>query len=703
MRPHLIVSLCTTVAACGFVSQAFGQTASPLEFTLDLMAPCSATTCTGTHPTDGGFQVQANSFSYTSPSSSYGVAALGLNAPVACDEIAASGTAGATGATRLAPHFANTTLSGGALDFNAGGDSIVDLNSLSFDGSNPAGVSTLYSNYATPSLPAQVTCYQIGIVGSSAANYASGPKGIFRATFEDHVAGEPWVSVQTVNSPNSSAASAPAGGPSSPTPVNTMAYVVQIHNASSATNWRLTLGYDHQYFSSAVSGTAPWACVLGSGIPQPGATSGNCSSISLPYTLKATDVQSATNSIYIYVDNTGSSFASTKWPTLTTAFYPALAAVFPPFGTYPQRLDDKVAVASGNNLPTQNIGAITCNNNKTATACTLTGVDGGTVPAQVTFRNTVNSSGLVNVDPLAYFVSPYGGHTLPSTADTLNSASVSNVSCSDPNGILASPLTATSFATSAGTVNGATATGALQLAFTFKAAGLLYVSGTASCTATVAASAHAPALSAPVSFTITMLPAQATHLSVSAPAGTTAGSAFNSLLVMAKDAAENTVATYSGTVHFSSTDGFAVLPANTILSGGTGTFGATLKSAGTQTISVVDAAAPSISGTSGSINVDPAPATHYVVAAPSAVNAGAPFNISVTAKDAFNNTDTNYGGLVHFTSTDNSAVLPADMALTFGVATPSVTLNAMGTSATIATTDTASASISGSSGSITIN
>jgi hypothetical protein len=48
-------------------------------------------------------------------------------------------------------------------------------------------------------------------------------------------------------------------------------------------------------------------------------------------------------------------------------------------------------------------------------------------------------------------------------------------------------------------------------------------------------------------------------------------------------------------------------------------------------------------------------------------------------------------------------VLPADMTLTFGVATPSVTLNAMGTSATVAATDTVSASISGSSGSITIN
>jgi len=697
MRPHLIVLLCTTAAACGFTSQGFGQTTPPIEFSLDLLAPCSAAACSGTHPTDSGFALQANSFTYSSPSSSYGLATLGLSAPVVCDEIAQSGIGGAAGSTRIAPHFANSTLQGGALDFNAGGDSVVDVNSLSFDGSNPAGLATLYSNYATPSLPAQVSCYQIGAVSGAAAHYAAGANGIFRGAFEEHFAGEPWVSVRTVNSPNATAPSAPTG-PSSPTLTNTMGYVVQIHNASSAANWRLALGYDHQYFSSAVSGTAPWACVLGSSIPQPGATSGACSAIGLPYTLKASDVQSATNSIYIFVDNTGSSAAVANWPALTSAFYPAVAAVFPPFGTYPQRFDDKVAVASGNNLPTQNIGTIVCANNKTSTACTLTSADGGAVPAQATYHNTINTSGLVNIDPLAYYVNPYSGSTLPSTVDTLNSASVSNVSCSDPNGILANPLAAASFATST------SATGALQLAFTFKAAGSLYVAGTASCTATVAAPNRAPdALAAKLAFAVTMLPAQATHFAISVPATATAGSSFSNLVVTAQDAASNTVAAYNGTVHFSSSDGFAVLPANTVLSGGTGTFNATLKSAGGQTISAVDTLTPALTGTSASISVSPAAATHLTVTAPPTTNAGVPFSISVTAKDAFNNTATNYGGTVHFTSTDNSAALPANMTLTFGVGTPSVTLNAMGTSATVSATDTVSGSVNGTSGSITIN
>jgi len=704
---HLLIWLCTTGAACGFSSQAFAQAGYPLEFSLDLLAPCSATTCAGIHPTDTGVQVQANTFNYAALSDShgaYGLATLGLTAPMACDEIAQSGTGGAVGATRFAPHFANTTLAGGALDFNAGGDSVVDLNSLAYDGNSPVGVTTIYSNYAAAALPPQVTCYQLNPVGGGAPNYAQGPNGIFRSVFDDHVAGEPWVSVQTVNSPNATAPSAPSGsgsstsGTPSATPSNTMAYIVQIHNASSAANWRLSLGYDHEYFSAAMSGYAPWACVLGSSIPQPGSTTGTCSPISLPYSLKAADVQAATNSIYIFVDNTGSSAASTNWSTLTSAFYPTVAAVFPPFGRYPQRFDDKAAVASGNNLPTQNIGAIVCANDKTSTACTLSSADGGAVPTQVKYHNSINSGGLVNVDPVAYYVNPYSGNTLPSAADTLSAANVTNVSCSDPNGILANPLAAGSFSTSTG------ATGALQLAFTFKAAGPLYVAGTANCTATAAAPNRAPGvLTAKLTFTITMLPAQATHLAVSAPASATAGAAFNSLVVTAKDAAENIVSTYSGTVHFTSSDGLAVLPANAVLGGGTGTFSATLKSAGSQTISAADAVTASISGTSGSINASPAAATHFGVSAPASTNAGAPFNISVTAKDPFNNTDTNYAGTVHFTSTDSSAVLPADMSLTFGVGTPSVTLNAMGTSATVTATDAASASISNTSNSITIN
>ena len=60
---------------------------------------------------------------------------------------------------------------------------------------------------------------------------------------------------------------------------------------------------------------------------------------------------------------------------------------------------------------------------------------------------------------------------------------------------------------------------------------------------------------------ITVSAAAASVFSISAPATSTAGAAFNAT-VTAKDAFGNTATGYTGTVHFTSTDGQAVLPAN---------------------------------------------------------------------------------------------------------------------------------------------
>jgi hypothetical protein len=72
-------------------------------------------------------------------------------------------------------------------------------------------------------------------------------------------------------------------------------------------------------------------------------------------------------------------------------------------------------------------------------------------------------------------------------------------------------------------------------------------------------------------------PPVATHFSLTAPATASAGSSFN-LTVIALDAANNEVSSYLGTVTFSSTDGRALLPANSTLAGGTGTISVTLES-----------------------------------------------------------------------------------------------------------------------------
>jgi probable HAF family extracellular repeat protein len=92
----------------------------------------------------------------------------------------------------------------------------------------------------------------------------------------------------------------------------------------------------------------------------------------------------------------------------------------------------------------------------------------------------------------------------------------------------------------------------------------------------------------------------ATHFSVSAAATVSAGSAFN-FMVDALDAANKVVATYSGSVHFTSTDTGAELPTNSTLTNGIVNFSAVLTTPGAQTITATDTA--SITGSSNSIQV----------------------------------------------------------------------------------------------------
>jgi hypothetical protein len=204
-----------------------------------------------------------------------------------------------------------------------------------------------------------------------------------------------------------------------------------------------------------------------------------------------------------------------------------------------------------------------------------------------------------------------------------------------------------------------------------------------------------------VTTAIIVSPGAATRLVVSAPGSATAGTAFN-VTITAQDNFNNTITGYSGTVHFTSTDGSAVLPANSTLTYGTGTFSVTLKSAGIQTVAGTDTVSGSITGTSGTITVNPATANHLVVVAPASATDSVAFNFTVTADDAFNNTATGYTGTVHFTSNDAAATLPANATLTSGTGTFSATLNTPGSTLTITATDTVTASINGTSANINV-
>jgi hypothetical protein len=196
---------------------------------------------------------------------------------------------------------------------------------------------------------------------------------------------------------------------------------------------------------------------------------------------------------------------------------------------------------------------------------------------------------------------------------------------------------------------------------------------------------------------ITVSPGAATQLSITAVNGTSAGTSFN-ITVKALDAFNNAATSYSGTVHLTSSDSQATLPANSTLTNGTGTLSVTLKTvgSGSQTITATDTVTASITGTSNPIAVSPGPPTAVSLQAPGAATTGLTFQITVNATDAFGNVAGSYAGTVHFTSTDSQATLPGNTPLTNGSGTFSVTLKTLGMQ-TITASDTVTASLKGSS------
>jgi hypothetical protein len=208
----------------------------------------------------------------------------------------------------------------------------------------------------------------------------------------------------------------------------------------------------------------------------------------------------------------------------------------------------------------------------------------------------------------------------------------------------------------------------------------------------------APAGSA--SFTVN--PAAASTLVVSGfPSPTTAG-ASHAFTVTAEDPYGNVATGYVGTLHFTSSDARAVLPANytfTAADAGSHTFTATLKTAGTQFITATDTVNAGITGTDSGITVQPAAASKFVLTGPSGVSAGVPFSLTLTVEDAYGNVVTGYTGSVHFSSTDSTALLPANYAFTAGDAGvhtfTGLVLHKKGKQ-TITLTDTLNGSLTGS-------
>ncbi len=159
---------------------------------------------------------------------------------------------------------------------------------------------------------------------------------------------------------------------------------------------------------------------------------------------------------------------------------------------------------------------------------------------------------------------------------------------------------------------------------------------------------------------------QGSHLGISAPGGTTAGSAFT-VTVSALGANNSALASYTGTVHFTSSDGQAVLPADytfTAADAGVHSFTVTLKTAGSRTVTATDTASSALTATA-SLTVSPGALSRLAVAGyPGSVSAGTAHNFTVTAQDTYGNTVTGYTGTTSFSSGDPAATLPTSYTFT---------------------------------------
>src|SRR5262249_41292962 len=113
------------------------------------------------------------------------------------------------------------------------------------------------------------------------------------------------------------------------------------------------------------------------------------------------------------------------------------------------------------------------------------------------------------------------------------------------------------------------------------------------------------------------------------------------ITITARDLYGNLVTGYNGTVHVTSSDPAAVLPADTALVNGVATVPVTLLTVGTQSITATDVADATLSGTVFS-DATPPVAALFAVSGFQATTAGASQSITVTVRDTIAHLATAY-------------------------------------------------------------
>jgi uncharacterized delta-60 repeat protein len=197
--------------------------------------------------------------------------------------------------------------------------------------------------------------------------------------------------------------------------------------------------------------------------------------------------------------------------------------------------------------------------------------------------------------------------------------------------------------------------------------------GFGSCTATLKTAADTQSITATDSITgsitgsqtgIAVSPAAAVSFVLRFPSPTTAGS-LHGFPITAQDVYQNTATGYTGTIHLTSSDSRAIFSDDSTLTNGTGLFAGVLYTAGYQSITATDTVDGSITGTQGDIQVVARSLNHFSITTSvdgSAAVADTPFDVTVIAQDAYDNTYTNYQGTVTFSTTDGDpgVILPSN-------------------------------------------
>ena len=185
----------------------------------------------------------------------------------------------------------------------------------------------------------------------------------------------------------------------------------------------------------------------------------------------------------------------------------------------------------------------------------------------------------------------------------------------------------------------------------------------------------------------------ATQFSITGPTTPTAGVA-STYTVTALDTTGAPTTAFNGTIQFFSSDQQGVSPATATVTNGVGTFTATLNTVGCETIEIVNADLTNDISGSATVEVRPAVASEFAIAAPASVTAGTAVDVTVTVLDSFGDIDTAYTGAVHFATSDSgtAVALPGDYTFVPGdfgvhVFTRSLDLATAGTQ-TLTVTDT---------------